>query len=243
MATVSSSVARPKVRGTPDRVLVVGCAHRCRWLRHPQLDWPRPTELKAPAAVRTAARQADQSHTTPRSHRTPASRDRTSNVLHRYHTQQQTDPDLIELNIHTVRHAPLPRFMEYAAVLVAGTTWKGSFYAPSANSTLDPGYRSRKRPEHFAITTFKDLLDSFFVVASNHAGDDIPRFASHYTSKDQLYLSQICASAHYKCGHNLVDDLQIWLNYHIYPNIPMVRYREVQLKVKALREKSGAPYT
>ncbi len=47
-------------------------------------------------------------------------------------------------------------------------------------------------------------------------------------------------------GTEFLDHSQIWLNYqiehHIFPYLPMLRYREVQPKVKALCAQSGIPY-
>jgi len=87
---------------------------------------------------------------------------------------------------------------------------------------------------------------SFFVVAPNHAGDDIPRYTAHYQSKGDFYITQTCSAANYSCGTEAVDHMQIWLNYqiehHVFPNIPMLQYRWVQPRYKALCEEYGIPY-
>ncbi|MBT9546074.1 MAG: fatty acid desaturase [Candidatus Sericytochromatia bacterium] len=87
---------------------------------------------------------------------------------------------------------------------------------------------------------------SFLVVGPNHTGDDIPRFERKPANKAERMLHQITGSVNYTCGNDLIDFLQFWLNYqiehHIWPDLPMLRYGQVQPKVKALCEKYGVPY-
>ncbi|MCB0337735.1 MAG: fatty acid desaturase, partial [Bdellovibrionales bacterium] len=48
------------------------------------------------------------------------------------------------------------------------------------------------------------------------------------------------------CGNDFVDYMSIWLNYqiehHIFPELPMTKYRSIQPRVKALCQKHGLPY-
>ncbi len=87
---------------------------------------------------------------------------------------------------------------------------------------------------------------SFLIIGPNHAGDDLHRYDFHYDSKEQFYLTQILSSVNYPCGKEWLDYLQIWLNYqiehHLFPDLPMLKYREVQPEVKALCEKYNIPY-
>ena len=50
----------------------------------------------------------------------------------------------------------------------------------------------------------------------------------------------------YRCGSDFVDYLSLWLNYqiehHIFPDLPMSKYREIQPVVKSLCERHGIPY-
>jgi fatty acid desaturase len=89
-------------------------------------------------------------------------------------------------------------------------------------------------------------LHSFLVIGPNHTADDLHRFEFHYEGKKEFYVTQVLSSANYHCGNDRVDFLSIWLNYqiehHLFPDLPMRKYQEVQPKVKALCEKHGIPY-
>jgi len=89
-------------------------------------------------------------------------------------------------------------------------------------------------------------IHSFIVIAPNHTADDLYRFDFHYQGKEQFYVTQVMGSANYHCGTEFVDYMSIWLNYqiehHLFPDLPMTKYREVQPKVKALCLKYGLPY-
>lgn len=87
---------------------------------------------------------------------------------------------------------------------------------------------------------------AFFVIGPNHTADDLYRFNFHYRNKAEFYATQVLGSANYRCGSERVDYLSIWLNYqiehHLFPDLPMLKYREIQPRVKALCEKHGLPY-
>jgi fatty acid desaturase len=93
-----------------------------------------------------------------------------------------------------------------------------------------------------AITNFH----SFMVIAPNHTADDLYRFGFHYESKPEFYLTQVLGSANYRTGSELVDYLSIWLNYqiehHLFPDLPMLKYRVIQPKVKEICKRHGIPY-
>jgi len=59
-------------------------------------------------------------------------------------------------------------------------------------------------------------------------------------------VRQVLGSVNYATGSDLVDFAQLWLNYqiehHLFPDVPMLRYREIQPKVEALCAKHGIPY-
>jgi fatty acid desaturase len=84
-------------------------------------------------------------------------------------------------------------------------------------------------------------LHTFCVVGPNHTGEDLYRFDAKPRSKGEAMLWQIVGSTNFALGSDLVDYGHLWLNYqiehHIWPDLPMLRYREVQPKVKALCEK------
>lgn len=89
-------------------------------------------------------------------------------------------------------------------------------------------------------------LHTFCVVGPNHTGDDLYRFENRPKSRGERYLHQIIGSANYRTGNDVIDFAHLWLNYqiehHIWPDLPMLKYREVQPKVEALCEKYGIPY-
>jgi len=89
-------------------------------------------------------------------------------------------------------------------------------------------------------------VHTFLVVGPNHTGDDLYRFEDPPASRAEHYFRQVIGSTNYRVGGDVTDYLHLWLNYqiehHLFPDIPMLRYREVQPKVKALCEKYGIPY-
>ncbi len=89
-------------------------------------------------------------------------------------------------------------------------------------------------------------VHSFLIIGPNHTGEDLYRFDEPIDSREEFYLRQIVGSANYSCGTELVDWMQMWLNYqiehHIWPDLTMLQYRKVQPKVKALCERFGVPY-
>ena len=63
-------------------------------------------------------------------------------VLHHGHTNEEHDPDLVELNVEAIRDANIPRALKLAAVAAYACTWKLSYYAPH---TLQVLQRKRRR--------------------------------------------------------------------------------------------------
>lgn len=89
-------------------------------------------------------------------------------------------------------------------------------------------------------------VHGYFVVLPNHSGDDLYRYEQGPESRAERKIRQIVSSANYTTGKDWLDFPQLWLNYqiehHIWPDIPILKYRQVQPKVKALCEKHGVPY-
>lgn len=87
---------------------------------------------------------------------------------------------------------------------------------------------------------------TFLVIGPNHTGDDLYRFETPASSHAEAAVRQVLGSANYATGTELVDYAQLWLNYqiehHLFPDMPMLAYRRIQPKVKALCEKHGIPY-
>ncbi|RKG50562.1 fatty acid desaturase [Corallococcus sp. AB011P] len=89
-------------------------------------------------------------------------------------------------------------------------------------------------------------LHTFFVVGPNHTGEDLYRFDSAPANKAERMVQQVVGSANYRTGGDLNDYAHLWLNYqiehHLWPDLPMLKYREAQPHVRALCEKYGIPY-
>ncbi|MBL4634844.1 MAG: fatty acid desaturase [Kofleriaceae bacterium] len=89
-------------------------------------------------------------------------------------------------------------------------------------------------------------LHGFLVITPNHTGEDIPRFDSKVSGKDEFFLRQIVGSVNYKTGGNLRDFMHGWLNYqiehHLCPDATLLQMQEMQPRVKAMCEKHGLPY-
>ena len=89
-------------------------------------------------------------------------------------------------------------------------------------------------------------LHGALVILPNHAGSDIYSFKFHYKNKEEFYVTQVLGSTNYNTGTEFTDYMSMWLNYqvehHLFPRLPMLKYREIQPRVKALCEKHNVPY-
>jgi fatty acid desaturase len=89
-------------------------------------------------------------------------------------------------------------------------------------------------------------LHTFAVVGPNHTGEDLYRYDERPPSRGEAYVRQIIGSVNYHTGNDLIDYLHLNLNYqiehHIWPDIPMLKYQQIQPKVKALCAKYNVPY-
>lgn len=88
---------------------------------------------------------------------------------------------------------------------------------------------------------------SYWVVTANHCGDDMVRYDSGPNSRTERKMRQIVSSVNYKTDNDWQGLYTMFLNYqiehHIWPDVPMLKYKQYQPKVKALCEKYGVPYT
>jgi fatty acid desaturase len=93
-----------------------------------------------------------------------------------------------------------------------------------------------------ALTNFH----TYMIIAPNHAGEDLYRFDTHFKGKRGFYLNQVIGTVNYHCGSDAIDYPQMWLNYqiehHLFPNLPMTTYREIQPEVKRICKAHGVPY-
>jgi len=58
------------------------------------------------------------------------------NQLHHYHLGEETDPDLVEMNMNILRDMPLPLPVKYVVVAWMACTWKWWYYAPNTYKQL-----------------------------------------------------------------------------------------------------------
>ena len=87
---------------------------------------------------------------------------------------------------------------------------------------------------------------AFAIIVPNHAGDDVYRFDGRVSSKTEFYLRQIVGSVNYPGGSDFRDFSMGYLNYqiehHVWPDLPMLKYREAAPQLKAICQKHGVPY-
>jgi fatty acid desaturase len=89
-------------------------------------------------------------------------------------------------------------------------------------------------------------LHTFAIIVPNHAGDDLYIFDRPIEDRDEFYLRQILGSVNFACGDDLTDFLHGWLNYqiehHLWPDMTMLQYQQLQPRVKELCAKHNIPY-
>jgi fatty acid desaturase len=89
-------------------------------------------------------------------------------------------------------------------------------------------------------------LHAFVIIVPNHAGDDVYRFDDHFSDRDQFVLRQVLGSVNYTSASTLTDFLQGHLNYqiehHVWPDLPMLKYRQAAPRLKAICARHGVPY-
>jgi fatty acid desaturase len=87
---------------------------------------------------------------------------------------------------------------------------------------------------------------SFVLIVPNHAGDDLYRFEGHAKDRATYYLRQVIGSVDYRSSGDLGDFLLGGLNYqiehHLFPDLPLLKYRQYQPAVEAICRKHGVPY-
>lgn len=81
------------------------------------------------------------------------------NILHHYHTGEDADPDLVERHVEFLRNAPLPKIIKRAFVLIAGLTWKYTYYAPNTITVMQSESLKRAKQASLAFLTIKGIFD------------------------------------------------------------------------------------
>lgn len=67
------------------------------------------------------------------------------NVLHHFHTGEESDPDLVELNTEAIRRSRAPRAAKLAAVAFYALSWRLTYYAPNTFQIWRRSLRRRKQ--------------------------------------------------------------------------------------------------
>lgn len=87
---------------------------------------------------------------------------------------------------------------------------------------------------------------TFVTIAPNHTGDDLYRFDSGCSSRAEFYVQQVAGSVNYPGGTDVKDFLLGYLNYqiehHVWPDLPLLKYRQAAPQLKAICRKHGVPY-
>lgn len=89
-------------------------------------------------------------------------------------------------------------------------------------------------------------LHSFLVITPNHTGNDVYRFDGPARDRAEFFVRQVTGSVNMTTGNEIGDWLQGYLNYqiehHLWPDLPPLKLRECQPRVRAICEKYGVPY-
>jgi fatty acid desaturase len=89
-------------------------------------------------------------------------------------------------------------------------------------------------------------IHTFVIIGPNHAGEDLYRFEGRVSDKAEFFVRQAAGSVNYRTGGDVNDFLHGWLNYqiehHLFPDLPMLRYQQIQPRVRAICEAHGVPY-
>jgi len=100
---------------------------------------------------------------------------------------------------------------------------------------------------NLALADVAANIHGFIVVVTNHAGNDLYKFARGCKPKSPtFYLRAVTSSANFATGGNVNDFMHGWLNYqiehHCWPDLSMLSYQKGQPALKAICAKHGVPY-
>lgn len=73
------------------------------------------------------------------------------NVLHHYHTGENSDPDFPQKNIHRLRMLKLPKFIKYLYSFILMATWRFIYYAPNTLYYLELKKRSNDAVNKYLV--------------------------------------------------------------------------------------------
>jgi fatty acid desaturase len=89
----------------------------------------------------------------------PDAWDHEHNILHHYHTGEESDPDLAERNAEFLRQMRVPLWVKYVLMAILACTWKIIYYAPNSLSVLDPVTHRRLHHSRVVAFTIGSALD------------------------------------------------------------------------------------
>lgn len=99
---------------------------------------------------------------------------------------------------------------------------------------------------HSVLAELYANAHAFVIIVPNHAGADLWRFEGPARDRAEFYLRQVTGSVNYPGGTDRRDFLMGFLNYqiehHLWPDLPMLKYREAAPRVKAICAHHGVPY-
>jgi fatty acid desaturase len=89
-------------------------------------------------------------------------------------------------------------------------------------------------------------LHTFLIITTNHVGDDIHIFDGPPKDRAEFYRRQVVGSTNFRTGGDANDFLHGWLNYqiehHLFPDLSMLQYQQIQPEIRAICERHGVPY-
>jgi fatty acid desaturase len=89
-------------------------------------------------------------------------------------------------------------------------------------------------------------IHTFLMIVPSHAASDLYRFTTPVSNRNEFYVRQVIGTSNYRCGSDGNNFLHGFLNYqiehHLWPDLSMRQYQQVQPQVKALCQQHGIPY-
>jgi fatty acid desaturase len=157
------------------------------------------------------------------------------NTMKAYHEKKsyQHDGNMKPYRIRTYYHCILP-YITYHFILLP------LFFLPLGWQACIFVFVNRVGAE--LITNWH----SFFIIVTNHTGNDLALHEQHFSNKAEFYLYQIRSSCNFATGKFWSDYMYGYLNYqiehHLFPSLPASHYPKLQPLIKSLCHKYGVPY-
>ena len=167
---------------------------------------------------------------------------RTMAVLHRKRDKQSVE------DLPTSVQVMDPRSTDGRETLKRTVVPNGAvrFVALPAIALMFGRKRARNMLLNVVIAEVVRNLHLFLVITPSHTASDLRRFDEPAVGRREFIVRQIIGSANYRVGGDVLDFAQLWLNYqiehHVWPDLTMLQYREVQPKLAELCERNGVPY-